>query len=63
MQDSEGEANRAGTLVVLEGLGPVEFLTHVLGDGLVEIVLGIGELVGNRVGDALGEDRGGVELE
>ena len=63
MQDGQGKADGAGALVVLQGLGAVELLAHVLGDGLVERALGVRELVGDGVGDALGEERGAVELE
>ncbi len=57
LQDGQGEADGAGALVVLQGLGAVELLAHVLGDRLVERGLGVRELVGHRVGDALGEER------
>ena len=63
LQDGEREADRARALVVLERLGAVELLAHVVGDFLVEARLGVGELVGDRVGDALGEERPAVELE
>ncbi len=57
LQDGEREADRAGALVVLQRLGAVELLAHVVGDFLVEARLGVGELVGDGVGDALGEER------
>ena len=63
LQDGERKADRSRALVVLQRLRAVELLTHVLGDFLVEARLGVGELVGNRVGDALGEERPAVELE
>ena len=63
LQDRQGEADRAGALVVLEGVGTIELLAHVLGDLSVEVRLGIGELVGHRVGDALGKEGPTVELE
>ena len=63
LQDREREADGARALVVLERLGPVELLAHVLGDVLVEPRLRVRELVRHGVGDALGEQRRAVELE
>ena len=57
LQDGQREADRARPLVVLQRLGPVELLPHVVRDFLVEPRLGVGELVGHRVGDALREQR------
>ena len=57
LQDGEREADCSGALVVLQRLGAVELLTHVLGDFLVEPRLGVGELVWDRVGDPFGEKR------
>jgi hypothetical protein len=62
LQDREREADRAGALVVLQRLGAVELLAHVLGDVLVQVRLRGRELVRHRVGDALREERRAVEL-
>jgi hypothetical protein len=63
LQDGQGKADGAGALVVLQGLGTIELLAHIGGDGLVQGGFGVRELVGDRVGDALGEERRAVELE
>jgi hypothetical protein len=63
LQDGEREADGSRAFVVLERLGAVELLAHVLGHFLVEARLGVRELVGHRVGDALREERPAVELE
>ena len=63
LEDGEGEADGAGALVVLEGLGAVELFADVFGDGGVEAGFGVGELVGDGVGDAFGEQGAAVELE
>ena len=63
LEDGEREADGAGPLVVLQRLGAVELLAHVFGDRLVEVGLGIRELVGDGVGDPLREERRAVELE
>jgi hypothetical protein len=63
LEDREREADGAGSLVVLERLGAVELLTHVLGDFLVESSFAVRELVGNSVGDTLRKERPSVELE
>jgi hypothetical protein len=53
----------SGPLVVLERLGAVELLADVLGDVPVEAGLRVREFVGDRVSDALWEERAAVELE
>ena len=63
MQDGESEAHGSGPLVVLESLGAVELVANVLGDRLVEVGLGLRELVGDGVGNPLGEQRRAVELQ
>ena len=63
LKDGQREADRAGALVVLQRLGAVELLAHVFGHRLVERGLGVGELVGHGVGDALREQRRRVELQ
>ena len=63
LQDGQGEADGAHPPVVLERLGPVELAPHVLRDRLVETGLGRGELVRDRMGDALREQGPAVELE
>ena len=63
LQDGESEADGARPPVFVERLGPVELAPHVLGDRPVEAGLGLGELVGDRVGDALREQGPAVELE
>ena len=57
LQNRQCEADGAGAFVILQRLGAVELLADVIGDGLVELRLGVGELVGNRVRDALGKQR------
>ena len=63
LQDRQREADRAFAAFVLQGLGPVEFLADVIGDLLVEVGFGIGQVIVHRVGDPLGEQWGAVELE
>ena len=63
LQDREREADGAGALLVLKGLGPVELLAHVRGDLRVKASLLGGQMVGDRIGDALREERCPVELE
>ena len=63
LQDGEGEPDGAGAAVVLQRLGAVELLAHVVGDRLVEAGLGRRQLVGDRVGDALRKQRRAVEGE
>ena len=63
MQDRQRESNGAGTPVVLQRLGTVELLAHVVGDRLVEAGLRRRQLVGNRIRDALREQRRAVKLE
>ena len=63
LQDRQGEADGAGPLVVLERLGTIEFLAHVVGDDLVQVGFSFGELVGDGVSNALREQRRAVELE
>ena len=46
--------DRATPVTVLERVGPVEFLTYVVGNFLVEASLRVRELVGARVGNAFG---------
>jgi hypothetical protein len=45
----------------LQRLGPVELLAHVIGDLTIQPRFGVGQLVGDRVGDPLGEQRLAVE--
>ena len=63
LEDGQGEADRAGPLVVLQGLGPVELFTDVFRHRLVECGLVIRKPVRHGVGNALGKKRGAVELE
>src|SRR5208282_1202039 len=63
LQDGERKAHSPRPLVVLESLSPVKFLANVLGDRLVEVGLGLRELVGDGVGNSLREQRCAVELE
>ena len=63
LQDGERKPDGPRPLVVLERLGAVELLANVLGDRLVEVGLGLRELVGDGVGNPLGEQRRAVELE
>ena len=63
LQHCQREANRPGALVILQRLGAVELLAHIVGHLAVELRLGSGELVGHGVGDALGEERRAIELE
>ena len=62
LQDGQRKAHGAGTLVVLERFSTIEFLTHVVRDGLVELRFGVGEPVGHGVGDTLREQRRAVKL-
>ena len=55
--------DRPGALVVLQRLGPVELLADVVGHFRIEASLGVGERIGNGVGDPLGEQGPSVELE
>ena len=63
LQDGQGEADRALAALVLQGLGPVELLADVVGDSLVEVGFGVGQVVADGVGMPLGEQRRAVELE
>ncbi len=62
LEGGEREADRAFARAV-ELVGLAHFRLDVLGDGLVEGGLDVGELVVDRVGPALGEERGAVELD
>ena len=62
LQDGEGEADRVAALAV-ELLGAVHPLADVRRDLLVEVLLELGELVGDGLGDPLGEQRLAVERE
>ena len=64
MQDGQREADGEAALVVaflLEPVGAVHLLADVLGDRVVEVFLAGGELVGDGVGAALGEQRPALE--
>ena len=63
LQDRQGKADGAGSLVVLERRRTVEFLAHVGGDDLVKVGFRIGELVGDRVRNTFREQRRAVALE
>ena len=58
MQDGEREADGEAALVVaflLEPVGSVHLIAHVLGNRVVEVFLPGGELVADGVGAAFGE--------
>ncbi len=60
LQHGHREANGvAATALTLgfEPVGAVHLLPHVLGDRLVQLRLRVGQLIGHRVGNALGEQR------
>jgi hypothetical protein len=64
LQHGEREADGEAALLVaflLEPVGAVHLLAHVLGDRLVQVLLAKGQLVGDRVGAALGEQRRALE--
>ena len=63
LQDGERKAHGSGAPVVLQRVGAVELLAHVVGDFAVKLRLGVRQLVGNGVGHPLGEERGGIELQ
>ena len=63
LQDGQRKTHRARALVVLQGLGAVELLADVAGDLAVELLFGRRQLVADRVGHALGEQRRAVELD
>ena len=63
MQDGQGEADGALAAFVFQGLGAVELLADVVGDLLVELGLGVRQVVIDRVGKPLREQRRAVELE
>ena len=54
---------RSGAPVVLQRLCPVELFADVVGDRAVQAGFGVGQLVGDGVGDALREQGTPVELE
>ena len=62
LQDGEREADRVAALAV-ELVGAVHPLAHVGRDLLVEVLLELGQLVGDGLGDPLGEQRLAVERE
>ena len=62
LEGGEGEADGAFARAV-ELVGLAHFRLHVVGDGLVERGLDVGELVVDRVGPALGKERRAVELD
>ena len=61
LQNGQRETDGAGPLVVVQGFGAVELLSHIVRDGFVETRLGGREPVRHRVGDALREQRAAVE--
>ena len=64
LQHGEREADGGAALEVarlLELVGVGHLLADVLGDRLVQLLLGVGQLVGDGVGAALGEQRPAVE--
>src|SRR5207248_401915 len=63
LKDREGEANRPRTFVVLQRLGSVEFLAHVIRDLFIQPRFRIRQLVGNSLGDPLWEQRSAVEFQ
>ena len=63
LQDRQRKPDGAGAPVVLQRLGAVELLAHVVGDRPVETGFRRRQLVGNGVGDTLREQRRAVELE
>ena len=63
LQDHEGKAHRADAAVVLQFLGAVELLAHVVGHLGVEARFQVGQLVGHGIGAPFGEERRAVELE
>src|SRR5437588_10524744 len=58
LEDGQGEADGPHAAVVLQGFRPVKLLPHVLGDLLVEVRLGVGQLVLHGVSNAHREQRG-----
>jgi hypothetical protein len=63
LQRGKGEAHRALAVAVLQLVGPVHLLLDVSRDGFVQGGFQIGQLVVDRAGDALGEQRRAVELQ
>ena len=64
LQHGEGEADgeaALGVALLLEPVGAAHLLADVLGDRLVQVLLRVGQLVGDGVGAALGEQRPAVE--
>ena len=64
LQDREGEADGEAALLitgVAQPVGEVHLVADVLGDGVVEDLLVLGQLVGDGVGAALGEQRLALE--
>jgi hypothetical protein len=55
VQDGEREANRPGPLVVLQRVGAIELLAHVVGHRLIELRLRVRKAIWNGVGNTLRE--------
>src|SRR5262249_48325243 len=63
LKDRESEADRAFASLVLQRVGAVELVADVVGHLPIQGCLGIRKLVADRIGPALREERGPVELQ
>jgi hypothetical protein len=63
LKDRQGKANGPRPFIVGERLSTIEFIAHVFRHFLVESRLRLGKPIWDRVSNALGKQRGAIELE
>ena len=63
LQNRQGETDGAAPPAMLDLLGAVKLPAHIVGHALVKLAFGIGELIVDGVGAALGEERVAIEFE
>ena len=63
LQDRERKTDGSDPIAVIQGLGTVKLLAHIVRDRFVEMCFGVRKFVRNGVCDAFWKKRGAVELE